>query len=336
MSKALSTYHKTWEWKPRLESLRHEALDIGLDGVSRLISSYAEYIPFSVDRSERAQMREYFSGHTAVIGLKALIALRLNLDVTHFNKATVKILRDWLMRNYSPKTVATWLSHLKGFFRYQHLQGRVRDNPVVGVSYPKYYRPRLQVAKPQELIELADSALGLHRDGLVTAMLLSLLANTGCRRLELWQLRVSSVVLDDEVLGPHLAIVGKRNKLRQVPLKAKFARQLGLYIEALRLDPTDFLLHESGRPAFPMRGNRFDKHFARLRRKQPSLVHFSYLASRRGFATYLYSRGMNTSYIQALYDHENLRITLGYIAREEVVQLKNLRKYHPAFSSKSF
>ena len=113
----------------------------------------------------------------------------------------------------NPRSIQRKLSSLRGFYRYLMREGILQYNPVEGVKPPKPGKklPKvLDVDQVHRLLDIApDDMVGI-RD----LAMLELFYGCGLRLSELSALKLSQLDLPDN----SLRVVGKGNKMRQLPL----------------------------------------------------------------------------------------------------------------------
>ena len=121
------------------------------------------------------------------------------LGVARWTELDASRLRQLLAERHrggdSPRTLALWLSAVRGFYRYLQRQGRAAGDPTVELRAPKQRRPlpktlspdeaaRLLNLKPQTAAEICDQAV------------FELVYSSGLRRAELVELDVAALNLD--------------------------------------------------------------------------------------------------------------------------------------------
>jgi integrase/recombinase XerD len=137
---------------------------------------------------------------------------------------------DMEARELEPTTMRRKLSSLSSLFDYLCERNAVTGNPVNGVERPAAYgnegsTPALGDAQARQLLDApsVDSLKGV-RDRAILATLLY----HGIRREELCTLRVKDMQTREGVL--HFRIMGKRKKIRFVPVHPISQRLIGDYL----------------------------------------------------------------------------------------------------------
>jgi len=153
------------------------------------------------------------------------------------------------VRKMSPRTVNLHLSALGGFCRFLVKEGLLKSDPVRLLTRPKVdkrlpecfrkesledYFTRTADYAGEEALEmfLADPLSKTGKDlyeRRLARMVISILYDTGLRRSELIGLKIESV----DFGRSKLKVVGKGNKMREIPLLASLCGELLLYLKAV-------------------------------------------------------------------------------------------------------
>lgn len=147
----------------------------------------------------------------------------------------------------SPRTVGLHLSVLSGFCRYLMKVKRLTANPVRTVAKPKVEK-RLPVFYREEsmneyfaatdcdaseenlaLITGNDKASEAAYSRRLERLIVSMLYSTGMRRAELIGLRVGDVDFSRRTL----TVLGKGDKVREIPLVSSLSKEISLYLQAV-------------------------------------------------------------------------------------------------------
>lgn len=249
----------------------------------------------------------------------------------------------------SPRTVNLHLSVLSGYCRYLIRQGVLSSNPVSLTVRPKQSRrlPSFFKAGAMEKylgcdnalnrrdFELALSTVEEKKDTywlcLKRAVVCTLYA-TGMRRAELIGLRRSDVDFSRE----KIRVLGKGDKMREIPLVPMLVREISLYLQAVeRLVCTDgsnvtdrLFVTWSGAPLYPVLVERAVKEeFGPLGndfagKKSPHVL-------RHSLATGLLEEGADLNSIKEVLGHANLAATQVY-THSNIKALKTIyEKAHP-------
>lgn len=256
-----------------------------------------------------------------------LSAEKSELQITDINH---QIIRSWitdlLSEEISAKTVNRKLSSLKTFFKYLQKQEVIKTNPLSKISGPKTPK-RLPVfidEQPmQDLfnsIEFDEGFIGL-RDKLI----LDILYQTGIRRSELAQLKVSDI----DFYQSALKVLGKRNKERIIPISLSLKRNLEAYFQVKEVKSsfnTIVFITEKGKPLGDQGIYRVVKkylsHITTISKKSPHVL-------RHTFATHLLNNGADINAVKDLLGHASLSATQVYTHNTIEKLKKSYKQAHP-------
>ena len=260
-------------------------------------------------------------------------------------------LRSPLLRAYevhlmdgglSPRTVNLHLSVLSGWCNFLIRSGYLRSNPVRAVARPKTEKRLPEVFRKEALdAYLADTSYliseyeALHGgfgyyDKLLERLIINSLYCTGMRRAELIGLKVR----DFDARRRVLSVLGKGDKMREIPLVASLCKEISLYLNAVEVtlgckrtadDP--LMVTEKGHPLYPMFVERVVKRVfgagtGIAGRRSPHVL-------RHSIATELLDEGADLNAIKEMLGHASLAATQVY-THNSVERLKNVyQNAHP-------
>jgi len=242
---------------------------------------------------------------------------------------------ELMERGMKPRTVHQHLSVLSGFCRFLMGKGVLRSNPARSVKRPKmekrlpeYYQVRsmddyfaatehwagedeLEILRSYGPAPTDKSAVEIYRHRL-RRLIISLLYDTGIRRAELIGLRRQSFDEARQVLR----VVGKGDKMREIPLISSLCHEICLYLQAVEsmrgsASPADgpLLMTEKGRALYPVYVDRTIKEeldgYGITGRKSPHVL-------RHTVATALLDDGADLNSIKEMLGHANLAATQVY------------------------
>ena len=259
---------------------------------------------------------------------------------------------DCINRGLKPRTVHQHMSVLSGFCRFLMQKGIIESNPARNVKRPKmekrlpefyqeksmdaYFAATDHWAGEDELEILLSygpmptdkTAVELYRHRL-RRLIISLLFGTGIRRAELIGLQVGSFNQARQVLR----VLGKGDKMREIPLVASLCHEICLYLNAVEsmrgsAPPADgpLLVTEKGRPLYPNYVDRTIKAeldgYGITGRKSPHVL-------RHTVATALLDDGADLNSIKEMLGHASLAATQVY-THNSVDRLKKVyNNAHP-------
>ena len=242
---------------------------------------------------------------------------------------------DLMGRGMKPRTVHQHMSVLSGFCRFLMGKGVLQSNPARSVKRPKmekrlpeYYQVRsmddyfaatehwagedeLEILRSYGPAPTDKSAVEIYRNRL-RRLIISLLYDTGIRRAELIGLRRQSFDEGRQVLR----VVGKGDKMREIPLIPSLCHEICLYLQAVEsmrgsASPADgpLLMTEKGRALYPVYVDRTIKEeldgYGITGRKSPHVL-------RHTVATALLDDGADLNSIKEMLGHANLAATQVY------------------------
>jgi integrase/recombinase XerC len=168
------------------------------------------------------------------------------LNTSEIRSYEVRLLDDEKM---VPKTVRLHMSALSGFCRYLVKQGLLQSNPVRLVPKPKVEKRLPQFYRKESMdAYFAETEIHASEDFLdafiqmvgtetgkdlyekrLARLIVSLLYGTGLRRSELMALNVGDVDFGRKVVK----VLGKGNKMREIPLIVSLCEEILLYLRAV-------------------------------------------------------------------------------------------------------
>lgn len=213
------------------------------------------------------------------------------------------------------------LSSLKAFYKWAMSNEFVKTNPVEYVDAPKIPHKEPKVMSTNEvkqvMLELrrkSNKSESLFRD----MALLTLLFNTGLRRAEVVNIRLSDVDLENASLLVH----GKGNKERIVYYNNTTRSILSEYINSHRklfsyAKDSEYLFvsQQRGKISVETVNNIVNRHFESAGLKEKGYTAHS---TRRTFATNVYENTHNLMAVQNLLGHSSPTTTQRYIGISEM------------------
>ena len=187
---------------------------------------------------------------------RSILPERLTLEL--IDVGTITAFLTWLRtsRHNSPSTCNQRLAAISSFFSWMQFQDPARMaccQDILQIPSSKHDQPaiaHLTVEQTRLLLALPDRAT---RQGRRDATLLATLYDTAARVQETADLTVRDLRLKDPAM---IALTGKGNKTRHVPIDANTAALLGAYLAERQLD----------RPGHDDRPVFFNQHHAKLSR----------------------------------------------------------------------
>lgn len=271
--------------------------------------------------------------------------------IESMNRSEIRSYEVCLMdkEKMEPKTIRLHMSALSGFCRFLVKEGLLSSNPVRLVPKPKvekrlpqfyrkdamesYFESTSYHASEETLEMLLDAppatVKGLYEKRL-SRLIVSCLYSTGMRRSELISLNVESLDFGRKVIK----VVGKGNKMREIPLISSLCEEFSLYLKAVealsggkRSLKEPLLVTYSGLRLYPVYVDRtIKKELGDVReitgRRSPHVL-------RHSLATGLMTEGAGLNSIKEMLGHASLATTQVY-THSDFARLKDIyKRAHP-------
>jgi integrase/recombinase XerC len=203
------------------------------------------------------------------------------------------------------------LSTLRNFFRFLERRGLAKNAALIAVKSPKLPKPVPKALTAEEAQTALDGVAGMEREIWVAKRdlaILTLLYGAGLRIGEALGLRRGEA----PAAGATLAVTGKGNKTRLVPILPAVADAIADYLaacpHALTKDGPLFVGARGG----PLHPRLVQGAMAKLRAALGLPEHATPHALRHSFATHLLAGGGDLRSIQELLGHASLSTTQRY------------------------
>ncbi len=269
-----------------------------------VVSKYHSYL--MLERS--------FSSNTEASYMEDLSKLLDYLSDAHINyvDATYEILQDFLVDlsdlGICLRSQARIISGIKSFYRFLITERLIEKDPTEFLSSPKLPRHLPNVLTLDEINAIIDSVDVSEPQGQRNRAILETMYSCGLRVSEVVNLQLSNLYLDHE----YIAVVGKGNKQRLVPISPKAIKEIRYWL----LD----------RNMIEVQKGHEDYVFLNRRGKQLTRVMIFYIVKehakqagvtkeisphtfRHSFATHLLEGGANLRAIQEMLGHESILTT---------------------------
>lgn len=257
--------------------------------------------------------------------LQAQYQLSLPSEATHF------IIRSWivsLMENkLDPRSVNRKITTLRTLYRFLVRQGSMQKNPMLKVQAPKTKKKLPEYVDEEKMERLLQTSTEVMGDfeSVRNYLMVDFFYRTGVRLSELIGLKVSDVNL----YSLTITVLGKRNKVRQIPITNSFKTILQNYL-TLR---TQFLAEGGGDSPYFFVGNSGNKMYPGFvyrvvkssisqvstgKKKSPHIL-------RHSFATAMLNHGADINAIKEILGHSSLAATQVY-THNSIEKLKEVYK----------
>ena len=216
----------------------------------------------------------------------------------------------WLSeQGYARSTITRKVSAVRGFHRFELVEGTVGSDPTVFVDLPKRPQALPKALSVEEILGLLDSIGTSDRAGARDAALLEFMYATGCRVTEAVGVDLNDLDLVDRVV----MLTGKGRKQRLVPVG-------GAAIEAIRawLPIRLELARHTDAVFLNLRGTRLSRQgvfdIVRKRAEQAGIPpdRISPHVLRHSAATHMVEGGADLRTVQEMLGHANVSTTQIY------------------------
>ncbi len=264
----------------------------------QIISEYLEYLEIEKGLSKNT-IEAYRNDLSDFIGY-------LNTDLSLTTRSQINLyIRKLHEENYSPTSIMRKIASLRGFFKWQCLNGYISNDPTLTLEQPKVPKKLPKVMTVSEIETILNQDLSK-----TNRVILELLYGCGLRVSELVNLKVN----DCDLGAKYLQCYGKGSKERIVPMGSKAIKSIKNYlpvreylIQKFKLDTKKLLIHDHGREM-----TRQDVY--NFIHEQGKKIHkaISPHTLRHTFATHLIENGADLRVVQELLGHSNVSTTQLY------------------------
>ncbi len=243
------------------------------------------------------------------------------------------MIRSWIVSlmeaGLDPRSVNRKITTLRTFYRYMVKTGRMERSPMNKVIAPKTKKKLPEYIDEQRMQKLFEAGREEGEqdnfENVRNLLILDFFYRTGVRLSELIGLKMSDVNLYNLTI----TVLGKRNKVRQIPITNNFKNILEAYIVLRR----DFMReHDREHPYFFVdnKGNQMYPGFVyRIVKSSISKVSTGDKRSphvlRHSFATAMLNHGADINAIKELLGHSSLAATQVY-THNSIEKLKEIYK----------
>ncbi|MBL7924514.1 MAG: tyrosine-type recombinase/integrase [Bacteroidia bacterium] len=246
-------------------------------------------------------------------------------EASHF------IIRSWIVslmeQGLDPRSVNRKITTLRTLYRFLVRSGKIQRNPMLKVQAPKTRKKLPEYVDEQKMDRLfaLESGEEYNFENFRNLLILDFFYRTGVRLSELIGLKVSDVNLYNLTI----TVLGKRNKVRQIPITLSFKNLLEKYLaerEAfLQVQGTThpyFFVGNNGNQMYPGFVYRIVKSsISRVSTGQKRSPH----VLRHSFATAMLNHGADINAIKEILGHSSLAATQVY-THNSIEKLKEVYK----------
>ena len=235
----------------------------------------------------------------------------LQFEIAEIASVNSTHVRSWIselmIHEISERSIHRKLSALNAWFRFLMRRKEIPTNPAKGVTKPK--RPTrlpetLQEQQGADLYRLNDTDDSSEQ---VNALLIQLFYETGIRLSEMMGLRHRDI---DFGIG-QIKVLGKRNKVRYVPVNEEMMDKLKAHMNNSRVKTSEAALFQNDKGQSLSRSSFYRRVKSSLslittqKKKSPHVL-------RHSFATHMLNNGADLNHIKEILGHANLAATQVY------------------------
>lgn len=260
----------------------------------------------------------------------------LECEKVTFEEADYRLLRFYFSglreAGKSPSTVNRAISAVKSYYKFLQREGLVQKNPVKLIQALKTPKKLPVIIEKEKMVQLLDH-MDLSQQEEVTFeqvrdfVIMELLFGTGIRLAELLEIKERDI----DFYNKKILILGKRNKLRFVPIHETLLIELKTYLaqkkEHYTQNNSEYLVvTKEGKQAYAKLiyriVNKYLSMITSQKKKSPHIL-------RHSFATTLLDNGADLNAIKELLGHAGLAATQVY-THNSAERLKTIYKQaHP-------
>lgn len=227
----------------------------------------------------------------------------------------------------SARTQARALSSIRGFFRFLVREGRQPLDPTELLDGPRLLRKLPDLLNRDEVVRLLNAPSGTKPNRIRDRAMLHTMYAAGLRVTELTELDLGDINLEDGFI----AVLGKGNKRRIVPIGAHARAALAEYLSAVRpkwARPASRACFLTARGK-PMTRQGFWKLIKRYAINAGITKPISPHKLRHSFATHLLDGGADLRSVQTMLGHADISTTQIYTQVSGDHLRKMHERYHP-------
>ena len=258
--------------------------------------------------------------------------IKTEYDTNAIQHVNYPQIRNWIVsmveRNISNRSINRKVSALNTYYKFLLKIGDIQFNPL---SKHRALKTSKKIQVPFSENEIAMVLDELHFEnnfeGIRNRLIIELFYSTGIRRIELVQLKTTSV----DFHGKTLKVLGKRNKERLVPLIKPVLETLVKYLKSRSeleniLDDANLFLTKKGVKIYETLVYRIINDYFSIAsskvKKSPHIL-------RHSFATHMLNQGADLNAVKELLGHSSLAATQVY-THNSIAELKKVHiNAHP-------
>jgi integrase/recombinase XerC len=248
-------------------------------------------------------------------------------------EVSTAIVRSWmaylLETGYENSSIHRKLSSLNAFYRHGLRLGHFTTNPVKGITKPKRSKRLPTFVEERSITKLYES-LDNHEgsfESIRNQLIMRMFYETGMRVSELTEMLDSDI---DSYIG-QLKVIGKRNKMRFIPVSANLLKEIAYYRDRRNTEVgphRDLQLFvkpdgkKMSRSVVYVLVKSYLSNVTTAKKRSPHVL-------RHSFATHMLNNGADLNVIKEILGHSSLAATQVY-THLSIEKLKGVHKQlHP-------
>lgn len=258
------------------------------------------------------------------------IYLKAQYQITDLSECSHFIIRSWIVSlieaEIDPRTVNRKVTTLRTFYRFLLKEGKVLRSPMLKVQAPKVAKKLPEYIDEPKMEQLFTNNQNLETfEDLRNNLIIDFFYRTGVRLSELIGIKLEDVNLYNLTV----TVLGKRNKIRQIPFTLSFKEVIKKYLilrtafmQEKEKNHQLFFVDNSGNQMYP-------KFVYRIVNSAISTVSTGKKRSphvlRHSFATAMLNHGADINSIKEILGHSSLAATQVY-THNSIEKLKEVYK----------
>ena len=250
----------------------------------------------------------------------------MHFDQLKIDKANYSQIRSWIVsmveKEISNRSINRKVSALNSYYKFLVRIGDIQSNPLAKHKALKTSK-KIQIPFSETEIASVLDELNFENDfeGVRDRLIIELFYSTGIRRIELVELKLSSLDLNNKTLK----VLGKRNKERFVPLLKTVIETIKKYLdrrkelEIIKEKEALFLTKKGVKIYETLVYRIINQYFSLASSKVKKSPHIL----RHSFATHLLNQGADLNAVKELLGHSSLAATQVY-THNSIAELKKV------------
>lgn len=238
-------------------------------------------------------------------------------------KISHKVVRNFIAelshKNIAKRSINRKISSLRSFYLFLLKIGEIETSPLENIQSLKFYAEKQIPFSQEEMHELQQVVEASSDRPLLERLLIETLYQTGMRKAELCNLKLTDV----DFSKGELRIIGKGNKIRVVPVSPELLEQMSHYLEGRMPQKGSeefFFVNVKGKNINPKFVYSVVNSYLSLvtskTKKSPHIL-------RHSFATHVLDNGAEISKVKKILGHASLASTQVY-TNANIEQLKKV------------